>query len=43
MTIEDNNIIFENDDEFYEWGIIPNLIVRNDDNGLYTDFEFSPL
>jgi hypothetical protein len=43
MRQEGNTLYFTDDDEFYEWCVIPQLKVCKTPGGiLFTDFEFSP-
>ena len=43
MKVQDNNMIFTDDDEFYEFVVVPELTIhRSDITGhLYSDFELS--
>lgn len=39
-----NNIFFDNDEEFYDWAVIPHLDIYKTESGLYyTSFELSNL
>ena len=42
MDIKGNIIYFDNDNEFYDFAVIPQLITKDGDKSKYFDFELSP-
>ena len=36
-----NIIYFDNDDDFFNFAVIPALVIRDGKHGKYTDFDFS--
>lgn len=43
LKLESNKIYFDNDDAFYEFCVIPNIVLKTSDIGtMYSDFDFSP-
>ena len=44
LKLVDKDLFFDNDDEFYEFAVIPALVVKQSNAGTaYTDFEFTDL
>ncbi len=42
LKLVDKDLFFDNDDEFYEFAVIPALVIKQSNAGTaYTDFEFT--
>lgn len=41
MRKEKNKICFDNDEEFFNFAVKPQIVVRQGKHGLYTDWEFT--
>jgi hypothetical protein len=41
LKLEDKDLFFENDDEFYEFAVVPALIFKKEGGTTFTDFDFT--